>query len=786
MITRLNLPESPQVKYGCGSDSDSSGKEIEFGLGVMNRTHIPLNPDHTLKLTCFMAAESCFMRNSSGLVSSSKTNVAYSKACECGLGDSLLDNSQSLGRLITELTVAVRSTHANGRFSKLSDILDRFTSLIRTADLSLYATESFVATLPSLVQVKSIVCDSRSHPKLFISWLSCSSLLMTVLMRKDPDNSKTHMEYFQDRVFELNNPDQSSSLRSILVNALIDQGNSCDLVAAVVSHLQSLAEVCKNKPQISYIETIISVILVIPDFIRNPCIRSTSLLIKFATNHSPLVDKELYQKFLTAKLFSLAPYQGCSDITNLLIDTILDNGPLNPTIGLSVVHFIHRLMVTRHDHLEDSLPATRDPQTGSIPPLFVGPEKLPNSILSNSRLNHQFLELLIFCMFSNERKNIISDFADEFPVIGKKLPIFFHLFLFLEKNIAEFSNPILSRLLFNRRRPSSDELELVGAGQFGSVYVDKKRRSAIKLIKVPTSVNDRCTLVDAYNEILAMSVCKKDSFCLELIDWGSMVDDDDNVVNFFIESEIFVTSLTKFRSALISTDHRQHVPVVILLIVYSEILAGVESLHKKAKVIHYDLKMDNILVEFGDDAQNPLVIPRIAIADFGEARVFESGITCLRNRGTECIKSPEILSIANRMKKDGILFDRRRAIDTTYASDIWSLGCLFYEIMTGQYLFRNVDGNWIDFYYRVSGEGGRMDSDILPPYASNELGDPRFVEFVRFLLVRDPDRRPNIDGVIKRFQRLYSSYIVDPSLFPTGTRIELPESIPGVLRVNFR
>jgi len=222
--------------------------------------------------------------------------------------------------------------------------------------------------------------------------------------------------------------------------------------------------------------------------------------------------------------------------------------------------------------------------------------------------------------------------------------------------------------------------------------------------------------------------------------------------------------------------------------VFSEILAGVESLHKDANIIHYDLKMDNILAEFGgpsmDEAVKNLTIPRIAIADFGEARVVEPDIVCVRNRGTECIKSPELLSMANKLKRDGDLFDRRRGINTTHASDIWSLGCLFYEIITAQYLYRNVDGNWVEFYYRVTGEGGSTETDVIPEYATRELGDNRFVEFLRYLLVRDPDRRPNIDGVIKRFQKLYSSYISDPGLFPRGTRIELPESIPGRLRIS--
>lgn len=53
--------------------------------------------------------------------------------------------------------------------------------------------------------------------------------------------------------------------------------------------------------------------------------------------------------------------------------------------------------------------------------------------------------------------------------------------------------------------------------------------------------------------------------------------------------------------------------------------------------------------------------------------------------------SPEMLTVTNKSKKDSDDFDRRKSIGTTRASDIWSLGCLFYELLTGDYLFKNND-----------------------------------------------------------------------------------------------
>lgn len=50
----------------------------------------------------------------------------------------------------------------------------------------------------------------------------------------------------------------------------------------------------------------------------------------------------------------------------------------------------------------------------------------------------------------------------------------------------------------------------------------------------------------------------------------------------------------------------------------------------------------------------------------------------MKSRGTECIKSPEMLTLALHLKKEADHYDRRKKIGTTRASDIWSLGCLLY------------------------------------------------------------------------------------------------------------
>lgn len=123
----------------------------------------------------------------------------------------------------------------------------------------------------------------------------------------------------------------------------------------------------------------------------------------------------------------------------------------------------------------------------------------------------------------------------------------------------------------------------------------------------------------------------------------------------------------------------------------------------------------------------------------------------LQNRGTEYIKSVEMLNLALSNKRDNENFDRRRRCGTTRSSDIWSVGCLFYELLTGKFLF--YDPDWIRFFTRVTSK----DQELVNAQNKKELGNnQKLIDFLCSVLIRNSLHRPTIEHVLSKFKRLYS------------------------------
>ena len=147
-----------------------------------------------------------------------------------------------------------------------------------------------------------------------------------------------------------------------------------------------------------------------------------------------------------------------------------------------------------------------------------------------------------------------------------------------------------------------------------------------------------------------------------------------------------------------------------------QIVQGLQYIHAKG-IVHRDLKNENIYVKFYDrkDYDNlNMMKTHIKIGDFGFA-IRENNI----NKIHPAYKDPILLKKYN----ERIIFQEIDTFDKS--SDIWSLGALCYEMITGQKVFR---------YKNISELYNNMTT------YSNEIAS-----FLNGMLVYDPKKRLTID-----------------------------------------
>ena len=233
------------------------------------------------------------------------------------------------------------------------------------------------------------------------------------------------------------------------------------------------------------------------------------------------------------------------------------------------------------------------------------------------------------------------------------------------------------------------------------------------------------------------------------------------IVTEFCNGGSLFQNLNKYIKA-----HRKAFSEEIVQYIMRQLVSAINYLHKN-KILHRDLKLDNILVNFPtDNDKNNLnmLAAQVKLIDFGFATKLKSSHNNLTNTilGTPSNMEPHMLRNMENNQQSLQGYDGK--------VDIWSLGTLCYEMLVGNMTFYGRNMN--ELYEKV-----KKGNYKLPIWLSKEA-----ISFLNGMLQYDSKKRFSSDDLLK-----HDFLIKNVKDFQKVDTLQIKDKISGnMMNVNIK
>lgn len=261
-----------------------------------------------------------------------------------------------------------------------------------------------------------------------------------------------------------------------------------------------------------------------------------------------------------------------------------------------------------------------------------------------------------------------------------------------------------------------EPLKMIGCGGFGHVMVAKHKQTG-QLVAIKTlskkAIATQNQIQHSLSEKAVLTMCRNHPFIIQIHASFQTIDHLHMVLDYCPGGELFfhLSQVGRFQ------EHQT-------AFYAAEVFLALEHLHRN-NIIYRDLKPENVLL----DKQG-----HVRLADFGLSKLgVDDWTLAMTFCGSIEYLAPEVLALGEKLTPAQLQQHQSAGSPRKgygKAADFWALGCLLFELLTGEPPFYS-GNNRPKLYSRIM-----KGSLTFPPYVSRDATD-----LIRGLLTVDPTER---------------------------------------------